>query len=517
MSAPIRALVVWTPDWPVQAAIREVALPADAPIALIEKGVVHACSPAARAEGVRRGLRMREAQSRSATLVVLPYDAALDARAFEPLLAALEAGVPTVQVVRPGIVVARAQGPTRYYGGEREAALAVLGLLEAAGAGDVRVGVADGPFAAEQAARASTHRERIRIVPPGTSAAFLAPLPVGLLGLPELAALLTKLGVRTLGGFAALGEAQVRDRFGPEGAVAHRVAAGLDPRRVVPRIAPADRSRTVAFEPPLDRVDQIAFALRQTAEGFLGALTAERLVCTGLLVTVRGERGETSSRTWLHPRSFTALDVIDRVRWQLHGAGSGGEAGLTSAVAEVMLEPASLDDAANHEAGLWGGGPDERIHHALSRVQSMLGHAAVLTPTIGGGRLADDRRVLVPWGERAEPERPADRPWPGRLPGFSPASVFADHPVVQVIDPAGAPVLVDERGALSAPPAGFAPPGRGERLTVAAWAGPWPLEERWWDPASARSVHRLQVTVADGSAWLLCLERDAWWAEARYD
>jgi protein ImuB len=261
---PVRSLVVWCPDWPVQAAATDAALPPEAPIALIEKGLVHACSAAARAEGVRRGLKVREAQSRCAALAVLLYNPALDARSFEPVLEALEAGIPTLQVVRPGVVVIRAQGPARYYGGEREAALAVLGLLDAAGVQEARVGVADGPFAAEQAARRSPE-DRIRIVPPGGSAAFLAPLPVALLGLPPLVALLGKLGVRTLGGFAALEAEQVRDRFGPEGEAAHRVAAGLDPRRVVARVKPADRTRRIDFEPPLERVDQIAFALRQTA------------------------------------------------------------------------------------------------------------------------------------------------------------------------------------------------------------------------------------------------------------
>ena len=59
--------------------------------------------------------------------------------------------------------------------------------------------------------------------------------------------------------------------------------------------------------------EQIAFALRRTAEGFLDALAEERLVCTALTVEVTSDRGERRTRTWLHPRVFTPLDVIDRV------------------------------------------------------------------------------------------------------------------------------------------------------------------------------------------------------------
>ena len=201
------------------------------------------------------GRRSRAARPSS----VLPAGPAADARHFEPVLLALEAGIPTVQVARPGVVVIRAQGPARYFGGEAEAAEAVLGLLAAAGVPEARVGLADGPFAAEQAARSTTAARRARIVPPGGSAAFLAPLPVALTGLPELTQVLAKLGVRTLGAFAALPVDQVRDRFGPSGEAAHRVAAGLDPRRVVPRDGAegpgrADRVRAAARPGGPDRV-----------------------------------------------------------------------------------------------------------------------------------------------------------------------------------------------------------------------------------------------------------------------
>ncbi|WP_375400402.1 DNA polymerase Y family protein [uncultured Amnibacterium sp.] len=503
-----RVLVVWCPDWPIQAAVRDASLTASAPIALIEKGFVHACSTAARADGVRRGLRVREAQARCPTLVVQPYNPAQDARHFEPVLQALEAGVPTVQVVRPGMVVARAQGPARYYGGEQAAAQAILrqvaGLVD-----DVRVGVANGAFTAEQAARRATQGGAM-VVPPGAAAAFLAPLSVSLLGLPQLAALLARLGVRTLADFARLDAGDVLDRFGPQGAAAHLVAAGRDPRRVVPRVAERDRTRTIHFEPPLENIEQIAFTLRQTAEAFVAGLIVERLVCTALTVEATDERGGSSTRTWLHPRSFTPLDVIDRVRWQVQGAF------LESPVASVRLLPEALDTAAHHEQGLWGGGPDERIHHALSRVQSMLGHDAVVTASVGGGRLSADRRVLVPWGERPIPERAADRPWPGRLPGFEPPRVFPDRIPVTLLDAAGASLTIDDRDALSNPPRTFIPPAaRG--AVVRAWAGPWPIEERWWNPTAGRSVHRLQIVTADESAWLLQCEHDTWWAEARYD
>jgi protein ImuB len=124
--------------------------------------------------------------------------------------------------------------------------------------------------------------------------------------------------------------------------------------------------------------------------------------------------------------------------------------------------------------------------------------------------------VLAPWGEARVPDRRPDAPWPGRLPGFAPTAVLAARPAVVVQDPAGRPVAVDDRGAISGPPALLVPP-TGAATRVEAWAGPWPLEERWWDAAAAVSAHRMQVACADGSAWLLLVDGDGWRAEARYD
>lgn len=515
MTEVLRTLVVWCPDWPVVAAARSAKLPLGTPIALTDRGDVFACSSAARSEGVRRGLRVREAQSRCSALVALPYDPGLDARAFEPVLDRIEELMPGVQVLRPGTAAIRAQGPARYYGGEEEASRELLRCLERLGVGDARIGLADGPFAAEQAARASGP-ERVRIVPPGGSPAFLSPMPVTILGLPALGVLLRRLGLPTLGAFAALPALEVRARFGAEGASAHRLAAGLDGRRVVPRVPPDELDVAVDFEPPLERIDQVTFGIRAAADRFLDRLIALGLVCTAVRIEVATERGELSERSWLHPRSFTAAEVVDRVRWQLQGTGAV-ERGLSSPITRVRVLPESVDAASGHEEGLWGEAPDERIHHGLSRVQSMLGHEAVVTATLGGGRLLADRQVLVPWGDRGSVARPADRPWPGSLPGLPPSTVFRERRACAVLSPDGTSVRLDERGTLSAPPARFAAPGAGPARPVRAWTGPWPVEERWWDPEHGSRLARFQVVDDDGEAWLLVLEDGAWSVEARYD
>jgi protein ImuB len=94
--------------------------------------------------------------------------------------------------------------------------------------------------------------------------------------------------------------------------------------------------------------------------------------------------------------------------------------------------------------------------------------------------------------------------------------VFSPRRPVHVTDEHGEPVTVDERGGLSASPSAFSPDGIA-RLGLAAWAGPWQLDERWWSPDTARRVHRFQAVDDTGCAWLLALDASGWWAEARYD
>ena len=53
--------------------------------------------------------------------------------------------------------------------------------------------------------------------------------------------------------------------------------------------------------------------------------------------------------------------------------------------------------------------------------------------------------------------------------------------------------------------------------TQRSWAGPWPIDELWWDPQAARAVARFQVVAVDGTAWLLMVEGGQWWVEARYE
>ena len=508
-SAP-RLLVLHAPDWAVRAQARASHLDEAAPLALIAAGRVTGCTAAARAEGVREGMRQREAQGRAPGLQLLPDDPSVAVRAFEPMLSELDAAMPGWHPLLPGTAATRTRGPARYYGNETAAARAVLAIAAQHAAPGARVGVAQGLFAAELAAR-QRGNEQVRRVPSDATAEFVGRFPVGALGDPELAGLLPRLGIHTLAEFAALDARDVVARFGPAGARAHTLARGGDPRQATPRIPPRDIEAIIDFEPAAQRVDEIAFGVRAACDDFIRELLDVQLVCTALRVELHGDRDEFDERVWLHPRSFTASEVVDRVRWQLQAVET-----LRSGVVRVRVSPEAVDPVHTHETGLWGTGPDERVHSVLSRVQSMVGHQGVLVPQLVGGRRPADRQALVPWGDRAVVTRQRAQPWPGALPDPPPTTVYAMPRPLRVEDVHGHTVTVDERGALSAAPAVIVSQ-TGTRRELTAWAGPWPLEERWWDPKAARASHRIQAVDVSGCAWLLTLDSGGWWAEGRYD
>ncbi len=189
---------------------------------------MRATSAEARAEGVERGMRRREAEARCPGVVCVDVDEANEARTFEVVARAIEAFTPRVVLDRPGRCDFLTRGPARYFGGDEPLAQKVRdAVAETLGPDgtDVRVGIADGVFAARLAAR------RRHVVPPGESAAFLAPWPVSTLGDDELASLLTRLGLHTLGAIAALAPDAVLARFGDDGRVFHELAAGSIPVR----------------------------------------------------------------------------------------------------------------------------------------------------------------------------------------------------------------------------------------------------------------------------------------------
>ncbi|MCW2780838.1 MAG: hypothetical protein JWR35_1287 [Marmoricola sp.] len=536
MRFPVRVLMVWCPGWPIRTAQLAQGQPVDEPLALVSKGIVVACSESALSEGVTIGLRVRQAQHRCPDLTVLPHDPDQEARVFEPVLRAIEDRVPGVHLLQPGLAAVRASGASRFYGGEQIAVDVLLEHVHAQGVADARISVADGLFAAEQAAYTALPGESV-IVPVGESARFLAGLSIDVFEAGVDAAffsgrmpgLLRKLGIRDLGALAALPRAQVHNRFGVTGLRAHQLASGEDVPTLVARAVPRELIARTVFEPSCDQVENVIALCSKEIEQLVGTLVDSALVCNEIRCRVHADSGAMQERVWRHPWQFTAADLLDRIRWQLqdlaiqgldkldHRGWSDDEC-LSDGVTLVEVTPESVDAAAHHAEGLWGDRPDEHVVRTVTQLQHQLGYDGVLTCTVGGGRLLNERRILRPWGDALPDarERRTEQPWPGSLPGPAPAAVFTQARVIEVLAEAGEPVTVGSRDALSGTPTWLCLSGT-HRSRITAWAGPWPVRQRWWRTAKQQQLSRFQLIDEQTQAWLVLTDGSQWWAEARYD
>jgi protein ImuB len=460
-------------------------------------------------------------------------------------------------VLRPGICAFSVRGVAGYFGGEGELAGRIIDTVRQLGF-DCGIGIADGMFAALLASRDALIAEwpkppepiesiesiagpprssgrrpgstglpnliepPVVIVPAGTTPAFLASRSIRVLGEPDLADLLIRLGISTLGDFAALPAAEAENRFGPQGLLAHRLASGLDPRPLAARPPSKDLSVQLEFDPPAEISEQVVFAAKSLADELHAKLAAMGLACVRLQVQVSCADGQEITRLWRHDGLLTELAVAERVRWQLDGwqpiARGGDDNAQLGGITLLRLIPDQLVRQRGRQLALWGDSVvTDRVARAAVRVQAMLGHEAVQHPVLAGGRSPADRAVLIPFGDaRPEPARPAGQPWPGQIPAPAPATVYPLPKPATVTDASGIPVTVTGRGEVSADPARLSV-ASGPLLAITAWTGPWPITERWWDPVQACRKARFQLVTVDGSAWLAVVKEGRWLIEASYD
>ena len=555
--ATTRRAVLWVPDWPVVAAAAEAGLSPSAPAAVLHGRGMVAVSASARTAGVRRGQRKRLAQRACPEITILPYDEGRDARAFEAVAAAAEDVVAGVEISRPGLLMIPADGAARFHGSEEALAEALVSAVAELASCESAVGAADGLLAAVLAARASV------LIPAGESAVFLAPHPIGTLTLAamertkreaieDLVSVLMRLGIDTLGAFTALPFSDVLARFGPAGAWAHRVARGEDVAPPVLRCTEEDIAVEYVFEEPAQNSEQLVPVARLLAERLDVSLLAAGMRCGKVRIVAATERGQQLERVWrtdvgARAGAF-ASHMADRVRWQLEGWLSGTSEGPErSGLISLGVIAEDVVPLGAEQSYLWGGisGADSRAQRAVERIQGLLGPDGVVAVREQGGRSPRERVLALPWGQEATESRALAHPWPGAIPDPAPATVPPAPMSVQVLDAGGAPVTVDRRLALSAPPtwmrlqadprdelalAANRHPSQGHvgqlkgpvwdrPQPVDSWAGPWPIAQRWWTQDGSRSAY-LQVALRDQestTAVLVAFRSGEWELEAIYD
>ncbi|MBK8137684.1 MAG: hypothetical protein IPK52_18025 [Chloroflexi bacterium] len=306
------------------------------PVVLVDyrqrRAKIAAASASARAAGVQSGMSLTRARAVCPNLTAHPFKPervdGLRDRCLNTLwtytnrIEMAPAAMPQSAVFWLDLGLTRDDDASRI-GEQIYAALSRIGLRAS-------VGMARGKFTAHAAAQ---HAHGVTLIPRGEDAAFLDPLPVGLLGLVrETARKLDLLGIRTLGQFAALPRSAVSAQFGRKGRLWHLLATGKDTRPVVPFRMPEFERAGFDFDGAVEDLVVIDHALNQLALTLAQRLESRSSAAHEVALTLHFERGATRTERIQRVQPFADCAELRRTLFALLD-----KAGVDSPVGAVSV------------------------------------------------------------------------------------------------------------------------------------------------------------------------------------
>ena len=533
MLASKRLAVLQCLDWSAVVAAKS----SNSPCAVVHGQRVISRTPAAMQYGVQVGMRRRHAQALCPDIEIVAHEPNRDRSAFDTVIRTVNELVPLIEVSEPGLIVFAVRGPSRYMGGDEPMALKIIDALKTSIAANslVGVGVADSRLAANIAAHASavaSNRSGLfapYLVEPDKTSDWLAPQSVRVLSEfaninRETTSLLERLGLNTLHDVCALGESVLAGRFGELGVELHRLSRGDEQHQLVVVAPPPEHLCVEKFDEPVCDQQVVVNSVQRMASAFTEYFSIHGTVCVRIIIAFESEDGKRSERLWYRPQGLTASAIVESAKWQL-------EAWLVATgLARVQLIADEVRADTARQLKLWGGTTqtDETATQAIGRLSELLGSSAVQIAKWQGGRdLLDSYELVSATHVQTIDSANSDKQstvakWRGALPTPSPSVVYNEPVQVQINDQYGKLLSVSARHELSASPVVVIIGTTSYK--VISWAGPWPVEERWWDTARGRRLVRLQlvcekITVEDTpqiSAMLAILEHSEWTVAAIY-
>lgn len=228
-----------------------------------DSSVVLDCCSVAEAAGVTPGMALARAALRCPQADFVPADHTAYGSAQQILLATLLQFTDRIETAGLGIFFIEVEQLARRFPEDEGLARAIITALRETLELDFQVGLAKERYTAEQAGLASRPNNAV-VVPPRSGRSFLSSLPLTVLPAePEFLRRLDLLGIRTLGEMAALPRMALIRQFGGQAGFLHSLAAGADPRPVMPDAPPLElRHRTTLRPPTVDRQVLLAMAQR---------------------------------------------------------------------------------------------------------------------------------------------------------------------------------------------------------------------------------------------------------------
>lgn len=531
---PPRVLLVKFFYWP----LLSVGLDDPCPLAATEeRGVVACVSPAAEKVGIKRGDSIKSALSLFPNLLVLSSNCIEHGKMVSKISNVMEQFSPLVEVVELGTWAIDAKGPTRYFGGEESLVAKLKDAIsieiqhelaqsipsERVFEGDsvlsFGISIADGIFAARIAARESL------VVASGGSAEFLAPLSVEELPDQEMASFLMRLGIRSLGEFAALDYHLVLERFGATGALLHHMANGFDTSALMPSQIEEDFAEKIELEDPLDVASAVVFACKSRVEGIFSSLSEKGYLCQTMRVSFMSGDGGESTRDWSMQDGFSTNLLLERMRWQLESWSSDPRVAPSCGIETIQLVAKRVVSSNKNQLVLDGSEKTTlaKITKSLSRVDSIVGKKASFAK-IRGSRTAKESVDIIPWqlylfdGDHREDEKKSEvPPWPGKLSGISPTICFEPEIEVAIRGKSGSEVIVYADVFLSGDPYWICLIQPDRKFRIYEWSKLWPMSDRWWDRTHFTKVARMQIRTNEMGALLIKWQGGKWFIEGGYD
>ncbi|HVB52639.1 MAG TPA: hypothetical protein VNF24_00385 [Candidatus Acidoferrales bacterium] len=368
--------------------------------------VVVAASPVAWAKGVRPGQEWRRAEVLCPLAVRLEVDRAQVAELRRQARLALASCSPLMEWGDDASAYVDLAGsdPLRPEESSR-AAHCGRALQEALGV-TPSVGVGPSRFSAWVAAQLAAPG-RVRLVPEGKAAEFLASWPVTALPIPpEVGERLIQFGLHTCGDCTAITMVDLQRQFGPDGILLHRLCRGLDSARIDPWREPPPCGVRRVLAGGVEDSESLRFGAAELARGLAQELSRQGRAAGRIRLVLRGEDepqrpSSADQQTWWgEVAPPTPLATADELMGPL--LSLFGRARLLTPVTVVELAAFDLVAPPVTQVGLWQGRAADRevVQRAVDRLHDRFGKGLVWRVEVRPGHPGDVPEERFVWSSR---------------------------------------------------------------------------------------------------------------------
>ncbi|HEV2260975.1 MAG TPA: DNA polymerase Y family protein [Candidatus Rubrimentiphilum sp.] len=430
--------------------------------------------------GARAGQTVLQACVAAGGAPVLVHDSDHSRAIWDDMLDALDAVSPLVDDAAPGTAFLEMRGC------DGAPADWIARAHTALAAFDLPVRVAAGPN--KFTARAATYVRDRCICDAEEAPQLLAPLKLEVLAL-DTATIerLRLLGIQTLGELARLPHGPFVRRFGKEAARWHQYARGIDPAPFRPRPYTLQIAAAAYGEGSAAQEEQVYFALRVLADRICADLGRAGKAVALLRTTFECENGDIRAvEAGFAQATGDPRTIVDILRAKLEGLT------FESPITGLRLEAIRLEECGSAAMLFAHSQPDPHaLGIALERLRAINGvqpHSVQLRPA----HRLEDRFVYGHPEVTRDPEECTTRG------SIAPQLRLLPMREVAVNIRGNAPAKVDTK-------------------TVVTCAGPWRLDECWFEENNAVARDEYDVLLDDGMLCRIYRQGERWYVRGTYD